>query len=469
MSIGDVECNCAFVKGMYGCKLQCMAINTSIGLRTSTHLRTAIPWLGLVCAIGACGGGTGSDVEDLGPADAMTELVICEVGEVRSCYSGPDGTEGVGSCLAGQETCNETGTAFGACTGEVIPLLEVCLNNSDDDCNGIVDDIEDTDGDGYTRCDGDCCETTAECEQPALVNPGAIEVTAKDGMESGDENCNGEIDELPVLCDMGLLVDDADPIHAANALDICQQSSDGGYGLVSAQYLRGDGTPFATNVQHGLQSAFGTNVVPQLGQSMLVLATGGARYAPQSGACSSETCEFNPNGAVPTGFPQDVPSCDGGNEIFDDISLELSLKAPANAKGYSFDFRFYSYEYPEWVCTQFNDQFVAIVDPAPVGAINGNIAFDSMTNPVSVNIGFFEVCAGCASGTADLAGTGFDVLNDAGATNWLRTQAPIAGGEEFTIKFLIWDTGDGAFDSTVLIDNFRWLADPVAVSTGGID
>mgnify|MGYP003633662806 FL=1 len=108
---------------------------------------------------------------------------------------------------------------------------------------------------------------------------------------------------------------------------------------------------------------------------------------------------------------------------------------------------------------------MAIVEPAPEGAINGNIAFDSQTNPVSVNIAFFDVCEGCPLGTADLAGTGFDVLDDAGATDWLRTQAPITAGEEFTIKFLIWDTGDAAFDSTVLIDNFRWLADPVAVGT----
>ena len=33
-----------------------------------------------------------------------------------------------------------------------------------------------------------------------------------------------------------------------------------------------------------------------------------------------------------------------------------------------------------------NDQFIALVDPAPKGAINGNISFDSLSNPVSVNV-----------------------------------------------------------------------------------
>ena len=42
------------------------------------------------------------------------------------------------------------------------------------------------------------------------------------------------------------------------------------------------------------------------------------------------------------------------------------------------------------------------------------------------------------------------------------------GGDEITIRFAMWDTGDTAFDSTTLIDNFQWIATPgttVAVST----
>ena len=45
------------------------------------------------------------------------------------------------------------------------------------------------------------------------------------------------------------------------------------------------------------------------------------------------------------------------------------------------------------------------------------------------------------------------------------TTVPIQGGEEFTIRFVIWDTGDFRFDSTVLIDNFRWVDDPVDLVT----
>ena len=62
------------------------------------------------------------------------------------------------------------------------------------------------------------------------------------------------------------------------------------------------------------------------------------------------------------------------------------------------------------------DQFVALVNPAPAGAINGNVAFADDTTPVSSNLDL-RVCESCALGTADLGGTGFETY---GATGWLR-------------------------------------------------
>jgi hypothetical protein len=231
---------------------------------------------------------------------------------------------------------------------------------------------------------------------------------------------------------------------------------------------------------------------------MLMLSSGHSRTPGQSGACGSNTCAENANGTAPTGFPQNTASCPPSMDINDDVALQLKLRAPTNATGYSFDFKFYSFEYPYWVCNSYNDQFIALVSPAPMGAINGNIAFDSDKNPVSVNLGFFNVCnpsdmsnfagdcklAGgtcptapspyCPSGDGELLGTGFDIWEPnttskmAGATSWLTTQAPVTGGEEFTISFIIFDTGDQAYDSSVLIDNFQWIATPgttVVIST----
>jgi MYXO-CTERM domain-containing protein len=61
----------------------------------------------------------------------------------------------------------------------------------------------------------------------------------------------------------------------------------------------------------------------------------------------------------------------------------------------------------------------------------------------------------CPYGAAELTDTGFE---GRGATPWLYTAAPVAPGSTITLTFGIFDSGDGTFDSTVLIDDFRWSA-----------
>jgi hypothetical protein len=65
---------------------------------------------------------------------------VCVPNSIQSCYSGAPGTQGIGLCKAGVRTCNALGTAYGACTGEVVPASENCSNNADDDCDGQVNE-----------------------------------------------------------------------------------------------------------------------------------------------------------------------------------------------------------------------------------------------------------------------------------------------------------------------------------------
>jgi hypothetical protein len=69
-------------------------------------------------------------------------------------------------------------------------------------------------------------------------------------------------------------------------------------------------------------------------------------------------------------------------------------------------------------------------------------------------------------GVAELAGTGFE---SNAATSWLTTKAPVPPGSIIKLRFGAYDSGDGIFDSTVLIDNFRWLATPPDVETNPIE
>ncbi len=62
----------------------------------------------------------------------------CDDGETRECYGGPAGSENVGPCRVGLESCSG-GRWPGFCVGDIVPRVDSC-NQADDDCNGIIDD-----------------------------------------------------------------------------------------------------------------------------------------------------------------------------------------------------------------------------------------------------------------------------------------------------------------------------------------
>lgn len=387
---------------------------------------------------------------------------------------GPGGAEGTAGAGA------EGGGGAGGSGGLVLEPL-VCGDSDGGGGGGgggpcVSGPDEDVDGDGFTPAGGDC----APCDP--RVNPGAIEVTKTNGSEPVDDDCDGQIDEALATCDGGLEIGSFDPLDAARAIELCELASpvSNSWGVLDADYVRASGEPLNPTMGVGLLDDFGVNPV-QGGFRMLGLSSGRARAADSAGACGAESCSHQfddlsvnsspgepPSGPYCVGapapcFPQDVPDCPGGSTVFDDVALRLRLRAPTNADGFRFRFKFFSFEYPEWVCTEFNDQFVALVVPPPPGALLSNVSFDGQLNPVSVNVVFFD-----PSLADDLEGTGFGAWNDAAATAWLETRAPVTGGEEFDLLLAIWDTGDDLFDSTVLVDRFEWLVDcaNVVVETG---
>jgi hypothetical protein len=371
----------------------------------------------------------------------------------------------------------------------------------------------DADLDGYTASDGDCNDCNA------AVNPGAIDI-ADNGI---DEDCSSDTDDEPASCDDDLdLAGNAEA--AAKALGICRTTSpaargrERSWGLLGARFVYPNGTttslaPDASMdcqvqsgapapLSHGILSSFGPNVGARQGSSFLVLSSGVARAGTQELDGQGES----PAGAfmctrslVPDGFPASsyatcgdelvVPPGDAHDpsSAYDGIALELELRAPTNARGISFDFDFYTFEYPQFVCSAFNDAFAALLYSAnPSLPSSHNVAFDSEGNPIGVNNGFVEACEPyaysgmkngqpftrsftCRYGTSELAGTGFDSEVFGGphaATGWLTTHASIVGGEDFVLRLAIWDAGDEWRDSSVLIDNFKWeVVEDAAVTT----
>ena len=330
----------------------------------------------------------------------------------------------------------------------------------------------DLDGDGFAVSQGDCCDSEADgCTPPAAVNPAALEVPGN-GI---DDDCDGVTDPVASpACDGALAINSANAVDGAAALEVCKVSTGiADWGLVSAQYTRANGTVAVLGNHTGLQANYGSNVTPEAGDRMLALSSGFARTPGQSSYCGP-SCGTLGAGTPPPGFPADSPGCPTSTGINDDAALQLVLRAPSNAVGFQISYAFYSHDWNAYVCTAFNDQMLVLMAPAPLGSINGNIAFDAQARPVSANSSIIVACdpsliaqyaafcnAGCPSapdpycplGTALLAGTGYEA---AGASAWQVASAPVAALQEFQLRLVIYDAGDGSIDSTALFDDFSW-------------
>lgn len=429
---------------------------------------------------------------------------LCTPGAMQACYQGSPGTENVGPCHGGNRVCNAAGTGYGPCVGQVLPQPELCANAIDEDCDAVADNVTDQDGDGWTICNGDCCDAASPtCPSPKLVNPGALEVVG-DGINN---DCDaGTSDTVPTAaCSTVAKFATVTPTNVANAMDICQTTTANPpltskkWGLISATWLLANGSaPTAAalldiqNFQAAILQNYGTGgVVPHKFATMAGISTGRMRdkndagyVVPVTGTALATDIAFTPVPGAPLGTYLNAHGgnllpgtcgatiCQTGTGAQDSVNLRLQIRVPTNAQGFSYDFRFFTGEYQTFQCTQFNDYFLALLTSSVAGIpADHNISFDALGKAVSVNNGFFQICGGngkncntCPGGTGPLVGTGMDdVLG--GGTEWLTTDAPVTPGETMTLDLQIFDVSDDIYDSNVLLDNFRWALSPVVLGT----
>jgi hypothetical protein len=496
------------------------------------------------CAISCSAGGlqecsglcvdTANDPQNCGACD-----IPCAANEV--CSSG----QCVSECGIGLATCDMQcadlmtdedycGDCTTACTPGQDCVMGVCIM-----CDS---NITDCDGDGWLVSDGDCCDKSGACGlEPELVNPGAIEVVGN-GI---DDNCNNLTDlfdsEDTVPCDEALASSSSTGADYAAALGLCRSTQenpanliDKTWGVIDAQLLRADGTPISDNTAHSIRQSFGSVSPAKLeGASVVVLSSGIAADAtqtmpgPNGGApaggnvstthtggsstdllgCADPKCigdwfgTANPPLKNANELPV-APNCGSGNagqpdNARDSAMLYLRVRAPTNAKAFSFNSYFMSAEYPEYVCSNFNDQFIALVDtpagtPQPIAnPIDKNLLVynDGMQKwPIGINIAngtsLFSVCesqmdnpgcwdsdvstASCFLGPGQLAGTGFEAQTACligGGTYWLTTAGNIIPGDIVELRIAVWDVGDTAYDSVAIVDGFNWLPNATVPGT----
>ncbi|MFO7567327.1 MAG: choice-of-anchor L domain-containing protein [Enhygromyxa sp.] len=433
----------------------------------------------------------------------------CEPGDIGECYEGPPGTLGVGECASGTRTCTAAGT-WGACIGQTLPSQEICDNDLDEDCDGSLLGV-DLDGDGWSACQGDCCDDEVfGCVDAHLVNPGAFEVPGN----GVDDDCDGMVDEIEPSCDAGLASNSSDPLDYAAAMDLCQTTSEDAplpsrtWGVISAKFSLANGESMPLSLQRSIRGEFGEAIGPSGGESLVVLSTGSAaapgqtqpNYAPFEPGQDLGTTVLAPADWIVANGGEFPASCAGVNPTMgfqanDSVMLTLRVRVPTNARSFTTRMFFFTAEYPEWVCSQYNDFFVALIDSAAVdNPADKNIAIydDGEAHwPVGLNIlktapGLFRACesgnVGCQGdlpqtwydcppdGADLLAGTGFDAIDTGnscngagfpvgGGTGWLEMSGNVEPGEIMEIRFAVWDAGGHLFDALVLLDDWRWSLD----------
>ena len=151
---------------------------------------------------------------------------------------------------------------------------------------------------------------------------------------------------------------------------------------------------------------------------------------------------------------------DQGSGSNDYAEMRFTVDVPAGTFGFTYDFAMFSTEYPVFYQSSFNDMYIAWLESE---LWTGNISFDDMGNPISLNAGFLDYkdapnpvdCpAPCVA--PELGGT---AMEGHAGTRWLTTTAGVTPGETIEVIFGVFDLTDSILDTVMIIDNFEWACE----------
>ena len=328
---------------------------------------------------------------------------------------------------------------------------------------GTSGDVEDMDDDGGTTS-----------ELTAGLTSGAVD---------GDDSADGGDGPAPVKFDFGIPDAPEGAVCGAPSPVTCDPMSNDPWHALGLNCPGGPQVAGSINLTNAAQiyvhqGNLGTYVhpvdgppfPPREGERMVFLSSGNASQllTPMAGnnpstgyngsqvampapiqinnVSATEDCIDNP-GLVGTGDCSNTiqQQFQQGGGARDYAEMRFTAEVPVGTFGFSYDFAFFSVEYPTYYGSMFNDMYIAWLESEQW---TGNISFDEQGNPISLNAGFLDYTQ-----SQELQGTG--AQGHAG-TKWLSTQAPVTPGETITVIFAIFDLSDSILDSMVILDNFQW-------------
>jgi hypothetical protein len=243
-----------------------------------------------------------------------------------------------------------------------------------------------------------------------------------------------------------------------------------------------NGHYLALAVKEGTLGSHNPATYPVLeGEKMVILSTGIAEDILMPGTDGDTSLMGNDPGNLPAPMTDDkvsdtetcaeneslIGTGDCSNTIFDQFAgtqgafdyaeMRFSITVPIAVSGFAYNVAFLSWEYPDFYGWAYNDIYVAWLESE---SWTGNITFDEMGSPLSLNAGFLDykdapnfIDCPLPCDAPELEGTG---VQGHGGTKWLTTNVGVEEGDEITVVFAVMDIQDNIVDSVVLLDNFHW-------------
>jgi hypothetical protein len=364
--------------------------------------------------------------------------------------------------------------------------------------DGDTTGSESGDGDtiGTETAEGDTTETETGDGDTTETETGDGDTTETGDGETGDPLC--PLAEALVPCD----ADDDDPFHAIGVG--CPGDAPASIPISGSVFTSPDAGAWKVAEEFGTSGDW----TPHEGEKLLIISTGALPNPNMSGQVvlgeadtqigtangNADNVANLPNPIEPQDGSGGVPfeACDGMNDCSDTLQAQwelgesrandllwfrFDLEVPADANGYEFDFAFFSSEYPEWVDTMYNDVFVVWTTSE---TYTGNVTFidgQPLTITALADSILYE------GNDTQLDGTGFDGVGGGpmgmgmmepigGGTGWFTASGSAAPGETFTLAWAVFDMGDAYYDTTVVLDAFKWSCEgciPSEVDGCGVD
>ena len=158
----------------------------------------------------------------------------------------------------------------------------------------------------------------------------------------------------------------------------------------------------------------------------------------------------------------ETPPAGRGDTARDVTVLAIPVNVPAGANCLSFDFRFLSEEYPDFINSQFNDAFIAELDSSTwvssgsvIGGLENDFALDATGAPLTVH-----------SAQAGLSGPNGAGTPYGGASAPLRAKTAVTPGAH-TVILSILDLNDNVYDTAVFADALRTSNESAATCVRG--